>query len=71
VHVDQHTGEVLQDDAHRARSRGDVVVAWMAPLHVGNFAGGGTKLVWGGFALTGPFLAVTAAVLTLRRVRRR
>ena len=71
VYLDQFTGEVLEDGAARRQTMGDRVMAWVAPLHVGNFAGAGVKVAWsaGGLAIT--CLAATGLLLWLRRPRRR
>ena len=38
VYLDQYTGALLAEAAPSRRTAGDVIMAWVAPLHVGNFA---------------------------------
>jgi uncharacterized iron-regulated membrane protein len=51
VYLDPYTGAILQDALETRRTAGDVVMAWLAPLHIGNFGSGtigGTaiRLIW-------------------------
>jgi uncharacterized iron-regulated membrane protein len=68
VYLDQFTGEPLQDLSRPARTLGDTVMAWVAPLHVGNFGGIGVKLVWMITGLAPALLACTGLVLWWTRV---
>ena len=62
IYLDQYSGEVLPESTN-ARTAGDVVMAWMAPLHVGNFAGTATKIAWTLAALAPMLLFVTGVVM--------
>jgi uncharacterized iron-regulated membrane protein len=59
-----------QVDAHRSPGVTDQVIAWMDAMHVGNFAGNGTRILWSLLGLVPPLLFVTGAVLWWRRVVR-
>jgi uncharacterized iron-regulated membrane protein len=39
VYLDQYTGAVLAEPPAPRRTAGDLVMSWVAPLHVGNFGG--------------------------------
>ena len=68
VYLDQFTGAILTD-AHRSRgTAGDIIMAWTAPLHVGNFAGTGVKIVWTVVALAPAALFVTGLVLWTTKI---
>jgi uncharacterized iron-regulated membrane protein len=71
VYLDQHTGEVLAERPRGPRTAGDVVMAWIAPLHVGSFGGAGVKAAWLVLGLTPPLLFVTGVVMWWTRVVRR
>ena len=66
VYLDQYSLQRLPDSAGH-RSTGDVVMAWLTPLHVAGFGGWGVKLIWLLMGLAGPTLAVTGLTLWLRR----
>jgi len=59
VYLDQYTGALLAEAAPSARTAGDVIMTWVAPLHVGNFAGNGVRVVWLVLGLAPPVLFVT------------
>jgi uncharacterized iron-regulated membrane protein len=63
IYVDQYSGDVLTESTGAQRTAGDIVMAWMAPLHVGNFAGTATKIVWTLAALAPTLLFVTGVVM--------
>jgi uncharacterized iron-regulated membrane protein len=71
VHLDQHTGAVLQEPARQPRTAGDVVMAWMAPLHVGSFGGTPIRALWLVLGLAPPLLFVTGFVMWWTRVVKR
>ena len=45
VYLDQYTGERLAAPARPAPTLGDTVMAWIGPLHFGNFGGPGVRAV--------------------------
>jgi uncharacterized iron-regulated membrane protein len=71
VYLDQFTGEVLEAPTPRRRTAGDVVMAWVAPLHVGNFGGFGIRLAWALLGLAPAVLYVTGFIMWWTRVVRR
>ena len=68
VYLDQYTGQPLLEPAHRARSAGDIVIDWVAPLHVGNFAGLGVRIAWLMLGLAPPLMFVTGFIMWWTRV---
>lgn len=70
VYLDQFTGEPLNEGPRARRTIGDVVMAWVAPLHVGSFGGFGVKLVWLVLGLAPALLAVTGIIMWWTRVVR-
>jgi len=70
VYLDQFTGAVLEAPSPRGRTAGDVVMAWLAPLHVGNFGGLGVRLAWAILGLAPALLFVTGLVMWWTRVVR-
>jgi uncharacterized iron-regulated membrane protein len=70
VYLDQFTGAVLEAPSPRGRTAGDVVMAWLAPLHVGNFRGLGVRLAWATLGLAPPLLFVSGFVMWWTRVIR-
>jgi uncharacterized iron-regulated membrane protein len=72
VYLDQYTGAVLAGTPRTARSPGDVVMDWVAPLHVGSFGGMTVRVAWLILGLAPPLLFVTGFIMwTLRVVRPR
>ncbi len=76
VYLDQHTGERLAAPEPPAATLGDTVMAWIGPLHFGNFGGLGIRFAWlitglapGVLAVTGLLLWWTRVVAPLRRRR--
>ena len=51
-----------------ARTAGDVIMAWVAPLHVGNFGGFGIRLAWAILGLAPALLFVTGFIMWWTRV---
>jgi uncharacterized iron-regulated membrane protein len=70
VYLDQSTGEVLKQAAPASRTAGDVIMAWVAPLHVGNFGGIGISIVWCALGLAPPLLFLTGFIMWWTRVVR-
>jgi uncharacterized iron-regulated membrane protein len=70
VYLDQHTGALLAGPPRTSRSAGDTAMAWLAPLHVGNFGGPGVRLLWAGLGLAPPVLFVTGFIMWWSRVVR-
>jgi len=67
-YFDQYTGMPLGSrDAPRS-SVGDLIMAWLGPLHVGNFGGLTIQIVWALAALAFPVLFITAMVMWWNRV---
>jgi uncharacterized iron-regulated membrane protein len=66
IYIDQYSGDLLTISTSAQRTAGDIVMAWMAPLHVGNFAGTATKIVWTLAALAPALLFVTGVVIWWR-----
>lgn len=71
VYLDQHTGEVLAEPPRTGRTAGDVIMAWVAPLHVGGFGGFWVKLAWFVIGFAPPTLFVTGFTMWWTRVARR
>jgi uncharacterized iron-regulated membrane protein len=70
VYLDQYTGEVLKESPRAARSAGDVIMDWVAPLHVGSFGGMTIRVAWLILGLAPPLLFVTAFIMWWSRVVR-
>ena len=70
VYLDQFTGAVLEAPSPRGRTAGDIVMAWLAPLHVGNFGGVGVRLAWSLLGLAPALLFVTGFGMWWARVIR-
>ena len=70
VYLDQFSGAVLREPPRGGRSAGDVVMAWVAPLHVGSFGGLGIRLAWAVLGLVPPLLFVTGFLMWWVRVVR-
>ncbi len=68
VYLDQFTGAVLEAPTPGARTAGDVIMAWVAPLHVGNFGGFGIRLAWAILGLAPALLFVTGFIMWWTRV---
>jgi uncharacterized iron-regulated membrane protein len=70
VYLDQYTGAVLTEPAKTPRTAGDIVMAWVAPLHVGNFAGNAVRVAWFLFGLSPAILFATGFIMWWTRVVR-
>jgi uncharacterized iron-regulated membrane protein len=68
VYLDQFTGARLAESPRGRSTVGDTVMAWVAPLHVGNFGGVGVRLVWFVTGLAPTVLGVSGLVLWWLRV---
>jgi uncharacterized iron-regulated membrane protein len=71
VYLDQFTGEKLADASSGRRTFGDLVIAWVGPLHVGSFGGVGVKAVWFVLGLSPALLFVTGSAMWWTRVLRK
>ena len=67
VYLDQYTGAILQVPRTEPTA-GDTIIAWMRPLHVGDFAGPIVKGVWFVLGLAPAVLFVTGFVMWWYRV---
>jgi len=63
IYLDPYSGDVLPESTAAQRTAGDIIAAWMAPLHVGNFAGTGVRIVWTVAALAPALLFATGLVM--------
>ena len=70
VYLDQYTGAPLAAATRAARSTGDVIMDWVAPLHVGNFGGTTIRVAWLILGLSPPLLFVTGFIMWWTRVVR-
>lgn len=71
VYLDQYSGALAAaPDTASARTAGDLVMAWVGPLHVGNFGGNGIRAAWLLLGLAPPVLFVTGFLLWWTRVVR-
>jgi uncharacterized iron-regulated membrane protein len=70
VYLDQFSGAMVTPAAAPARTAGDIVMAWVSPLHVGNFGGNGIRVAWLLFGLAPPLLFVTGFIMWWTRVVR-
>ncbi len=70
VYLDQYTGAVLQTAPRQGRSAGDVIMDWVAPLHVGSFGGTTIRVAWLILGLVPPLLFITGFIMWWSRVVR-
>jgi uncharacterized iron-regulated membrane protein len=70
VYLDQYTGAALTQPPATRRTFGDLVMAWVAPLHVGNFGGNVVRVAWLILGLAPPLLFVTGFIMWWTRVVR-
>jgi uncharacterized iron-regulated membrane protein len=70
VYLDQYSGATLTPATAPGRTVGDIVMAWVAPLHVGNFGGMGVRIAWLILGLAPPVLFVTGFLMWWTRVVR-
>ena len=69
VVLDQYTGALLARSPAGTRRIGDTIMAWVVPLHVGNFGGAPSKVAWAVAGLTPPLLALTGLMMWWVRTR--
>jgi uncharacterized iron-regulated membrane protein len=69
VYLDQYSGARV-NAAASTQTLGDMVMAWVAPLHVGNFAGDGIRVAWLLLGLAPPLLFVSGFIMWWTRVVR-
>lgn len=69
-YFDQYTGSPIGVRDAPRNSAGDFVMAWLGPLHVGNFGGLPVKIIWALAALAFPTLFITGMVMWWNRRRR-
>ena len=70
VYLDQYSGAMLTPATPGPRTAGDLVMAWVAPLHVGNFGGLGIRIAWLVLGLAPALLFVTGFIMWWTRVVR-
>lgn len=70
VYLDRYTGAVLKESPRQTRSAGDVIMDWVAPLHVGSFGGMGIRVAWLILGLAPPLLFITGFIMWWSRVVR-
>ena len=70
VYFDRYSGTELAITRGHDRTSGDVFLTWLGRLHVGNFGGILTKLVWSLAALALPLLFLTGVTTWWNRVIR-
>jgi uncharacterized iron-regulated membrane protein len=70
VYLDQFSGAMLTPAAVPARTAGDVIMEWVAPLHVGNFGGNAIRVAWLVLGLAPPLLFVSGFIMWWTRVVR-
>ncbi len=70
VYLDRFTGALLQEPATGRRTAGDVMMAWVGPLHVGNFGGIWVRIAWLVLGLAPPLLFATGFLMWWTRVVR-
>ncbi len=68
VYLDQFSAEVLAEPPQGGRTIGDIVMAWVTPLHVGGFGSIGLRLLWLMLGLTPPLLFATGVIMWWARV---
>ncbi len=68
VHFDRYDGRLLGIRPQVGESAGDLLMAWMFPLHAGWFAGLGIKILWAILGLSFPVLVVTGTIMWWNRV---
>jgi uncharacterized iron-regulated membrane protein len=67
IHVDAHSGAVVQTDLHTERTPAQRMMRAMFPLHVGTFGGLLTRVVWTVLGLVPTVLFVTGIRMWWRR----
>lgn len=70
VYLDRYTGAVLATQRPELHSVGDLVMAWISPLHVGNFGAVPIRIAWLVLGLAPALLFVTGFIMWWTRVVR-
>ncbi|MEJ0035832.1 MAG: PepSY-associated TM helix domain-containing protein [Gammaproteobacteria bacterium] len=70
IFLDRYSGEVLPAPPQAALSRGDRILTWVGPLHVGSFGGWPIKAIWLIAGLAPTILFLTGFITWWRRVVR-
>lgn len=70
VYLDQYSGAILTQPAPAGPTMGDRIMAWVVPLHVGNFGGTAIRMAWLVLGLAPPLLFVTGFIMWWIRVVR-
>lgn len=70
VYLDQYSGAMLTPATPPRRSTGDLIMAWVGPLHAGSFGGPGVRITWLVLGLTPSLLFVTGFLMWWTRVVR-
>jgi uncharacterized iron-regulated membrane protein len=70
VYLDQYTGDLLAQPPATGRRVGDLVMAWVARLHVGGFGTTGLRIAWFILGLAPPTLFITGFIMWWTRVLR-
>jgi uncharacterized iron-regulated membrane protein len=70
IYLDQYTGAPLAEPDASRRTAGDVIMAWVVPLHVGSFGGNAVRVTWFALGLAPPALFVTGFIMWWARVVR-
>jgi uncharacterized iron-regulated membrane protein len=70
VYLDQYSGAMLTPAAAPPRTAGDIIMAWVGPLHVGNFGGDAVRVAWLLLGLAPGLLFITGFIMWWTRVVR-
>jgi uncharacterized iron-regulated membrane protein len=70
VYLDQYTGVLLAAHNSQPKTAGDLVMAWISPLHVGSFGGMPIRIAWLVLGLAPAVLFVTGFFMWWTRVVR-
>ena len=70
VYLDQYSGAILPNPPQSHSTAGDIIMRWLAPLHVGNFGGLPIKIAWAILGMAPPTLFVTGFIMWWTRVVR-
>jgi uncharacterized iron-regulated membrane protein len=68
IYFDQYSGALLAIRAERGTTAGDLLMAWLFPLHAGWFGGMPIKIVWALLGLSLPLMFVTGTIMWWNRV---
>ena len=70
IAVDPYTRNVIRVDSLATKTPGDRILAWIGPLHSGNFGGLAIKITWFILGLTMPALFISGFIMWWQRVVR-